>query len=53
MMEGERRTRVYADVLEISDLPPKEQAQVVKRHKDRVKKTLQRNISRSGMSENG
>jgi len=53
MMEGERKTSIYADVLEISDRPAKEQAQIVKRHKDRIKKTLKRNISRSEVSENG
>jgi len=53
MMEGERKTSIYADVLEISDCPPKEQARIVKRHKDRIKRTLKRNISRSEVSENG
>ena len=52
MMEGERKTNVYASVLGISDRPLKEQAQVVKRYKDRIKKTIQRNINRSEVSEN-
>jgi hypothetical protein len=52
MMEGERKTSVYADVLGISSRPSEEQAQVVKRHKDRIKKTLQRNVNRTEVSEN-
>ena len=53
MMEGVRETSVYASVLGISDRSSQEQAQVVKRHKDRIKKTLQRNIKRWEVSDNG
>jgi len=52
MMEGVRKTSVYADVLGISDHPVGEQAAIVKRHKDRLKKKLQRNIQRSELGEN-
>jgi hypothetical protein len=52
MMECVRETSAYASVLGISDCSPKEQAQVVKRHKDRIKRKLQRNIKRSEVSEN-
>jgi len=37
----------YADVLGIPDLSPTEQAAIVKRHKDRIKKKLIRNIDPS------
>lgn len=53
MMEGVRKTSVYADVLGISDRSAKKQATIVKRHKDRLKKKLQRNLKRSDLSENG
>jgi DNA-directed RNA polymerase specialized sigma24 family protein len=52
MMEGIRDTSVFADVLRISDYPREEQARIVKRHKDRLKKKLQRNIKRSEVSQN-
>ena len=52
MMEGVRETSTYASVLGISDRPSEEQAQVVKRYKDRIKRKLQRNIKRSEVSEN-
>lgn len=46
MMNGVRETATYAAVLGVSDRPPNEQAAIVKRHKDRLKKTIQRNIDR-------
>ena len=52
MMEGMRKTSVYAEVLGISDHPVGEQAAIVKRHKDRLKKKVQRNIQRSELREN-
>ena len=42
MVDGERRTAVYAAVLSIASLPLTEQEVIVKRHKDRIKKRLQR-----------
>jgi hypothetical protein len=51
MMEGVRETSVYADVLGISDHAPEEQFIIVKRHKDRVKKRLQRNLNRTELSK--
>lgn len=42
MMDDERKTAVYAQVLGITALSRKEQEAVVKRHKDRIKKRLQR-----------
>jgi RNA polymerase sigma-70 factor, ECF subfamily len=42
MMEGIRETTVFAAVLKITELSPEEQQQIVKRHKDRLKKTIQR-----------
>lgn len=53
MMEGVHETSAYASVLEVSDRSPKEQAQAVKRHKDRIKRKLQRNVNRSEVGENG
>jgi len=53
MIEGERETSAYASLLGILDRPPKERSQAVKRHKDRIKKKLQRNINWSEVSENG
>jgi RNA polymerase sigma-70 factor (ECF subfamily) len=41
-MMGERRTQRFAEVMGISDLPPSEQRQKVKRAKDRIEKLLQR-----------
>lgn len=46
MADGERKTAEYARVLGISDRPASEQATVVKRHKDRLKKRLQRKLKR-------
>ena len=42
MMDGERRTTVFADVLGLQGRPDVEQAREVKRTKDRLKKRLQR-----------
>lgn len=42
MMNGERRTAAFCDVLEIQTLTPDEQRKIVKRHKDRITKRLQR-----------
>jgi RNA polymerase sigma-70 factor (ECF subfamily) len=42
MAEGIRKTQPYAAVLQITHLSQSEQAKVVKRHKDRLLKVLQR-----------
>ena len=42
MLEGERRTRAFADVLGLQDRPLEERVREVKRAKDRLKKRLQR-----------
>jgi RNA polymerase sigma-70 factor (ECF subfamily) len=42
MLAGERRTSVFAEVLGISDRTASEVRKIVKRHKDRLKKYLQR-----------
>jgi len=42
MMDGERRTAVFCNVLGIQALTPDEQRKIVKRHKDRITKRLQR-----------
>jgi DNA-directed RNA polymerase specialized sigma24 family protein len=42
MVEGERRTAAFAQILGITSLPPAEQRAVVKRHKDRIKQRLRR-----------
>jgi hypothetical protein len=44
MLEGERRTAVYARILKIDELTPADQERIVKRHKDRLKKQLQRRL---------
>ena len=51
MMEGVRETSAYAQVLGISDHSVEEQTLAVKRHKDRLKKTLQRGIQLSELKE--
>ncbi|MGH9822144.1 MAG: hypothetical protein ACREDR_02635 [Blastocatellia bacterium] len=52
MADGVRETADYAELLGISDLPAAEQAAVVKRHKDRLKKSLQRKMkARAGSHE--
>lgn len=52
MMDHVRETSAFAEVLGILDLSTDEQAAAVKRHKDRLKKKLQRNLSRSELDEN-
>ena len=42
IMEGERATEVFAQVLELEALPEDQQRTEVKRNKDRIKKRLQR-----------
>jgi len=42
MMNGERRTTAFCNVLGIQALTPDEQRKIVKRHKDRITKRLQR-----------
>lgn len=42
LMEGERATEAYAKVWGLERLPAKDQARQVKRHKDRIKKMLDR-----------
>lgn len=42
MMNNERETISFAAVLGISDEPPEEQRIIVKKHKDRIKKFIQR-----------
>lgn len=42
MLDGERRTRPYVEVLGLHGLPPDEQRREVKRWKDRLKKRLRR-----------
>ncbi|CAG0947698.1 hypothetical protein ANRL1_04440 [Anaerolineae bacterium] len=53
MMENVRETEAFADVLGVSDRPQEEQAITVKRHKDRLKKTLQRAINPSELRYDG
>ena len=47
IMDRVRDTEVYGDALGISNLSRAEQMAVVKRHKDRIKKVLKRNIDPS------
>jgi hypothetical protein len=42
MLEGERSTSRFAEVLGIQDLPKEEKARTVKQHKDRLKKVIER-----------
>ncbi len=48
LMEGVRETESYAMLLGVSALSAVEQAGLVKRHKDRVKKTIRRKYRRGG-----
>lgn len=50
LLEGERKTHAFAKVLGILDLPVAEQRVIVKRQKDRIKKTIQRHIKPSDLS---
>lgn len=47
LIDGIRETNAYANILGITDKPIEEQKKIVKRHKDRLKKQLQRNIDPS------
>ena len=47
LLDGVRETEPYAAILEIADKPMEEQRKIVKQHKDRLKKQLQRNIDPS------
>jgi RNA polymerase sigma-70 factor (ECF subfamily) len=42
MLQGERATAAYATVLGIQAAPEQEQKSIVKRHKDRISKRLER-----------
>jgi RNA polymerase sigma-70 factor (ECF subfamily) len=42
LLDGERSTQVFAKVWSIDQLPINDQATIVKRHKDRIKKVLKR-----------
>ena len=42
ILEGERSTERFARILGLCGLPVKEQRRQVKRHKDRIKKRLER-----------
>ncbi|MEN3334868.1 MAG: polymerase sigma-70 factor, subfamily [Blastocatellia bacterium] len=42
MMDGEKETESYAQILRIQAVSPEEKATIVKRHKDRLKKKLSR-----------
>jgi len=42
MMDGERKTNAFCKILGIQSVNPEEQKKIVKRHKDRITKRLQR-----------
>ena len=42
MLAGERNTRTFAEALGLTDLPAAEQRKLVKQHKDRIQKRLDR-----------
>ncbi len=44
MLANERKTTVFAEILKISDLPFEDQQKGVKRHKDRIKKALDKRL---------
>ena len=44
MMNGIRETDVYAEVIGVQNLPEDERSRIVKQHKDRLKKMIQRHI---------
>lgn len=46
MLEGVRDTKAFAEVMGIAHLPTAEQARLVKKSKDRLKKTVQRKFKR-------
>lgn len=49
LLVGERRTQVYANLLQIEHLSRAEQRQIVKRHKDRLRVRLKRHQTRPAM----
>lgn len=51
MMEDIRETSAYATILGITHLTQEEQAREVKRHKDRLKKWLQRKVQHSELTD--
>lgn len=51
MISGARETQLFAQVLGIDDLPADEQARQVKKHKDRLKKVIQRHIRKEELSD--
>jgi RNA polymerase sigma-70 factor (ECF subfamily) len=42
ILEGERKTEIFAKILKITDWPIEKQEREVKRHKDRIKKRMKR-----------
>lgn len=46
MMNGERDTSQFAEILGISNEPAEDQRIIVKKYKDRIKKIIQRNYIR-------
>jgi RNA polymerase sigma-70 factor (ECF subfamily) len=46
LLDGVRETRQFAEVLGVEKLQPKQQARLVKRHKDRIKKIIQRALKK-------
>jgi RNA polymerase sigma-70 factor, ECF subfamily len=50
MLQGERSTNKFAQLLKIEDLPKEEKALRVKQHKDRLKKVIERLRSRTDAS---
>lgn len=48
MMAGVRENILYAELLDVTDKPLEEQRSIVKRHKDRLKKIIQRKYKREG-----
>jgi hypothetical protein len=51
MMDGERSSLEFASELGIANTPPEHQSSEVKRHKDRIKKTIQRHLPHSELDE--
>lgn len=51
MMDGERSTQEFAAILGIGEQTLEQQFAEVKRHKDRIKKTIQRHLQRSELEE--
>ena len=42
IIEGERSTAAFAEIFGVQELESSEQQEVVKRHKDRIKRKMQR-----------